>query len=473
MSIFLLGLIICSKCNSTNAQQSLIQDCKPVYLAVRFPNFQKKDNWFVAVFSHYYNTSCASNTNYDLPFEKVSPVNKNGILKFKLPPTNKPFYFSLYSDGAVKTDVLTLYIAEPGDSVQINILSDSFFIVSKYSNKNYRYIKFIGKGAEKYTCRNNLDYDAQFDYQKKLLLLKTYDNSLSSFAYNLLMADIIGEQKCNELSILFSRTVSGLFSRDSLLNIIMRDSDLFPKKIMESSRGYSYYVVEKARILNLLITGGEQGTYDYLREHFKGELRDKLITIYITRYLSHIDNSIKIDAAKTVKTKYYFSILEKYNNALLRGRLAYNFSLPDTSGNMVNLSDFKGKVVFVDFWFTGCTGCRRYYQDVLSTVEAKYKDNSDLVFISISVDDNKKIWLNSINDVNGNSKYTSTGVINLFTEGKGAKHPIIYSYKVEGYPRPVLIDKSGRIFSTNENDLRFDGVDKLVQTINEVLLNYR
>lgn len=40
------------------------------------------------------------------------------------------------------------------------------------------------------------------------------------------------------------------------------------------------------------------------------------------------------------------------------GALVYNFSYEDAQGNEVQLSDFKGKWVWIDIWFTGCGACQ-------------------------------------------------------------------------------------------------------------------
>jgi cytochrome oxidase Cu insertion factor (SCO1/SenC/PrrC family) len=142
---------------------------------------------------------------------------------------------------------------------------------------------------------------------------------------------------------------------------------------------------------------------------------------------------------------------------------AYEFALPDTSGNIVKLSDFKGKVVFMDFWFNRCGACKEYYIYQLKGVEEKYRNNKDVVFVTVNIDVNKQVWLDGIYD----NQHTSLDAINLYTEGLGADHPIIQNYKIIGYPRPILIDQSGKLFSVISKDL-LNG-KKLAELIDELL----
>jgi thiol-disulfide isomerase/thioredoxin len=57
-----------------------------------------------------------------------------------------------------------------------------------------------------------------------------------------------------------------------------------------------------------------------------------------------------------------------------KGEKAYNFSLKDLNGNTYRLSDFKGKVVILDFWDTWCPPCRREIPHFIELYH-KYQNN--------------------------------------------------------------------------------------------------
>jgi thiol-disulfide isomerase/thioredoxin len=64
---------------------------------------------------------------------------------------------------------------------------------------------------------------------------------------------------------------------------------------------------------------------------------------------------------------------------------APDFELADHTGKKVRLADYKGKVVFVNFWATWCGPCK-YEIPVFVDLQQKYGPQG-LAFLGISVDD--------------------------------------------------------------------------------------
>ena len=62
---------------------------------------------------------------------------------------------------------------------------------------------------------------------------------------------------------------------------------------------------------------------------------------------------------------------------------APNFTLKDLEGWEVSLSDYEGKIIFVNFWATWCGPCKREIPGFIE-LQNKYKD--DLVILGISTD---------------------------------------------------------------------------------------
>lgn len=62
---------------------------------------------------------------------------------------------------------------------------------------------------------------------------------------------------------------------------------------------------------------------------------------------------------------------------------APDFSLKNIEGEEVKLSEYKGKIIFVNFWATWCGPCRH---EVPAFIELQKQYNEDLVILGISVD---------------------------------------------------------------------------------------
>lgn len=121
---------------------------------------------------------------------------------------------------------------------------------------------------------------------------------------------------------------------------------------------------------------------------------------------------------------------------LKQGMKAPDFTLRDLNGKEVSLSDFKGKVVYIDFWASWCLPCVAENQAV-KKLKPKYKDK-DLVFLYITRDKNDSVWRDAIR------KQEIEGIHLM-----GGGHVVFDQYQAEGVPLYVLIDKKGYIISSN------------------------
>jgi len=69
-------------------------------------------------------------------------------------------------------------------------------------------------------------------------------------------------------------------------------------------------------------------------------------------------------------------------------KAAYDFSLNQLDGETLNFEALEGKVVFINFWATWCPPCVAEMPSIQNLYE-QYKDNPDVVFVIINVENNE------------------------------------------------------------------------------------
>ena len=139
---------------------------------------------------------------------------------------------------------------------------------------------------------------------------------------------------------------------------------------------------------------------------------------------------------------------------LAAGTTAPDWTLYDANGKKVSLSQLKGKVVVLDFYFIGCSGCMLSLKP-LNAIYERYK-NKDLIIASLSERDSKKAVL----DFKKRYKIKYTGYINAAD--------VVKSYHVTAFPTFYFIDKEGKIEDVvvGYND---DFEEKVTSAINNLL----
>jgi peroxiredoxin len=134
-------------------------------------------------------------------------------------------------------------------------------------------------------------------------------------------------------------------------------------------------------------------------------------------------------------------------------KIASDFTLSDSKGASVKLSDYKGRVVLLDFWATWCEGCKveiPWYMEF----QNKYKEGG-LSVVGVSVDEDG--WKS----------------VKPFLEEKKVNYPVVIGNwdlaKLFGVdnalPATLLIDRDGRIADLHAGMVDKDAFESEIQIL--------
>lgn len=141
---------------------------------------------------------------------------------------------------------------------------------------------------------------------------------------------------------------------------------------------------------------------------------------------------------------------------------AIDFTLTDQYGDKHTLSDYKGKVVFLNFWATWCPPCIKEMPDI-QKIYAEYGKNEDDVIILGVANPSSEEFPNNADE--------SKEDIIKFLDDNGYTFPVVFDetgsllrdYYINAFPTTFLIDKDGNIFGYAAAMLSKDMMDSVIQ----------
>lgn len=135
---------------------------------------------------------------------------------------------------------------------------------------------------------------------------------------------------------------------------------------------------------------------------------------------------------------------------------AESFTVKDKDGKIIDISELRGKVVFINFWASWCPPCRAEFPSIEKFYE-KYKNNNNIFFLTINMDED----LEKGKAYFEKEKYT---IPFLIPNGN-----IPSEYFSGSLPTTVVLDKKGKIRMKHEGmadyskDSFYEEIDQLLK----------
>lgn len=189
--------------------------------------------------------------------------------------------------------------------------------------------------------------------------------------------------------------------------------------------------------------------------HFDGMVGEQLLvksSVKLKKFFPVEMYTVKDQVLGHLSSSLYWSEMDQFFKRQ-HGK-AFNFSLSDANGRIYHLTDFKDKVVIMDFWFTGCGHCK-VLKSNMDPILDSLKANDNLLIVSVGLDKKRDAWLKSLKE----GSYTHEDGLNLYTDGLGFDHPLPKYYGFISAPQLLVIDKSGTVVPVVQPRITADIID--------------
>ena len=401
---------------------------------------------------------------FNFTIETLNPLK--GFLSFGKVPKTYNFNVTMTDGkdssmqvGSVDFRMIYLYLS-PGDSLSVSLDAGRIQESLEFSGKGAANNEFVNREEWKFNdykskYLNNYYHITYLDpksYKKEKLGLRDIKlQFLEDFnkgaGLNPHLKEIYGNQYNWEIIqklISYPASHAG-FNEDKYPDLPgdyydFLDAVKIPENIDNMGIGAYYYLNSVFRKKHELAVKDNQTSlefYDFVNHNMPGWLAYVFKAYSLDRdfrkeLYDEFDESCPYpDIADLVKEKY------GHLEGMLKGSPGPDFSLKDVNGNIYKLTDFKGNIVYIDFWATWCKPCIAEIPH-LEKLQEEFKDK-DIKFVSISIDSEKDSlkWKNFVleNNLKGIQLWADKEHHEMFSN----------NLNIKSIPRFTLLDQEGRI----------------------------
>lgn len=145
---------------------------------------------------------------------------------------------------------------------------------------------------------------------------------------------------------------------------------------------------------------------------------------------------------------------------------AFEFELKDQYGKVHKLSDYRGKVVFLNFWATWCPPCKMEMPHIEELYSEYNFNKDDVIILGVTnprADKNpytKEKDENGIKEFLKENNYTFPTLFDFTGE-------VFYNYYINAFPTTFMIDRDGNIFGYIPGALDKKSMIKIIEMTRE------